>query len=320
MHGMHNIVCHAFFFPYPIIEVFQMAITAVSHREKSAAGGKHITDVNNPQRLRGNSMEINDGSYTAIVRSGKSNSSIIMDKANLILVDCGAGPKVLEKSLSDINMTIERITGAVITHSHSDHMNEATLRKLAANGVPIYCNDEVKKIAVAATKEEFKQLVMNHIHAISVRTEFNIGNYTIKAFNLKHDAEGGCYGYVFKKKMPDKIEKILYATDFGYPSDHIKELFRNSDVIFIESDHDDGMLDKNVGIPEYIKEDHIRNNHISNAQCSAMLEEILSNSDNLPRKIHLLHITDTINTDDKAISTCRRMLIKNGWKDIVVSI
>ncbi len=263
-------------------------------------------------------MELNDGSYTAIVRSGKSNSSIIMDKTNLILVDCGAGPKVLEKSLSDINMTIEQITGAVITHS--DHMNEAMLRKLAANGIPIYCNDEVKKIAVAATKEEFKQLVMNHIHAISVRTEFSIGDYAIKAFNLKHDAEGGCYGYVFKKKMPDKIKKIVYATDFRYPTDHIKELFRNSDVIFIESDHDDGMLDKNVGIPEYIKENHIRNNHISNAQCSAMLEEILSNSETLPRKVHLLHITDTINTAEKALSTCRRMLKRNGWNDIEVGI
>ena len=113
-------------------------------------------------------MKNDDDIYTAIVRSGKSNSSIIMDNANLILIDCGAGPRVLEKSLSDINMTIEQITGAVITHSHFDHMNEATLRKLATDSVPIYCNEEVNKIAVAATKEGFKGLVSKHIHTISV--------------------------------------------------------------------------------------------------------------------------------------------------------
>ncbi len=265
-------------------------------------------------------MAIEDSIYTAIVRRGKSNSSIILDKTNLILIDCGVGPRVLENYLNDINMTIGQITGAVITHSHFDHMNEATLRKLATNGIPIYCNDVVKEIAVAKTEKEFKQLVKKHIHAISVRKEFEIGDYKIKAFNLSHDSEGGCHGYVFKKKTLSKTEKIVYATDFGYPSDSVKKLFRNSNIIFIESDHCDKMLDNCFDIPENIKDDHIRKYHISNAQCCSVLEDVLRNSDILPRKIHLLHIADKINTDKKALSMCKAMLNKNGLKNVVVNI
>ena len=265
-------------------------------------------------------MSIDEHIYTSIVRSGESNSSIIMDKTNLILIDCGAGPRVLEKSLNDINMTLDQITGAVITHSHFDHMNKATLRKLAANAIPIYCNEEVKKIAVAATKDEFKNLLGKHIHAISVRKAFRIGDYKIKAFNLRHDSVGGCYGYVFKKQMLRKVEKIVYATDFGYPADHVKKLFRNADVIFIESDHCDIMLDKCVDIPETIKENHIRKYHISNAQCCEVLEEILNHADILPRKIHLLHIAKKINTDKEALAMCKKMLKEKGFTNVLVDI
>ena len=215
-------------------------------------------------------------------------------------------------------MTIEQITGAVITHSHGDHMNEATLRKLATNGIPIYCSDEIKNLAVAATKEGFKPLVKKHIHIISVHKYFMIGDYKVKALNLRHDSEGGCYGYIFKKKLPGKIEKIVYATDFAYPSKRVKKLFRNADTIFIESDHCDAMLSECFDIPEYIKDDHIRKYHISNSQCCAVLEEVLINSDILPRKIHLLHISDNINTEKKALSMCRRMLKKNGLNNILV--
>lgn len=265
-------------------------------------------------------MTISASIYTAIVRSGRSNSSIIMDNANLVLIDCGAGPRVLENFLNDINTSIDKITGAVITHSHSDHTNEATLRKLASNGIPIYCNDEVKKIAIAAIKDEFKKLVKKNIHEISDRNEFIIGDFKIKAFNLSHDSAGGCYGYVFKKKASGKITKIVYATDFGYPSQSAKRLFRDADIMFIESDHCDIMLDKCFEIPEDIKENHIRKYHISNAQCSALLEETFSASDTIPSKIHLLHIADKINTDKKALSTCKGMLKKNGFKNVLVSV
>ena len=265
-------------------------------------------------------MKITDSIHTAIVRSGRSNSSIILDGSNLILVDCGAGPLVLKKYLSTINMSIEQITGAVITHAHGDHMNEATLRKLTFHGIPIYCEAEVKEIAVEKTKEGFQSIVKKHMHEINVRKEFKIGAYKIKAFNLRHDSEGACFGYIFKKKMPGKTEKIVYATDFAYPSERIKKLFRNADIIFIESDHCDKMLDECYIIPEYVKDEHIRKYHISNSQCCEMLKEILLNSDTLPHKILLLHIADNINTEKKALSTCKRMLKKNGFKNIAVDI
>lgn len=263
-------------------------------------------------------MKTTDYIHTAIVRSGISNSSIILDKKDLVLVDCGAGPLVLKKYLSNINMTIEQITGAVITHSHGDHMNEATLRKLALHKIPIYCDAEIKQIAVAKTKKGFQSLVRKHMHVINVRKEFKIGDFKIKAFNLRHDSAGPCYGYIFKKKMPGKIAKVVYATDLGYPSGRVKKLFSNADIIFIESDHCDKMLEQCFEIPEYIKDDHIREYHISNSQCCEILEEILIASDTLPRKVHLLHISNKINTEKKALSMCKRMLKKNGFKNISV--
>ena len=153
--------------------------------------------------------------YTAILRSGKTNSSI-MDDNNLILVDCGVGPRILEEKLQDIKKSICDLTGAVITHSHSDHMNKATVRKLDSEGIPVYCHNQVKKILL--------QIIKKHsIHGVEVNEKFRIGDYKIKPFVLEHDDAGGCTGYVFRRSTNRGIKKIVYATDFGYPSENVKE-------------------------------------------------------------------------------------------------
>lgn len=265
-------------------------------------------------------MRIQEDIYTAMLRSGRSNSSIIMDQKNLILVDCGVGPRILEQKLGEVDRAIDQITGALITHSHFDHMNEATLRKLTSHGISIYCNSGVKEIALGKAKAAHRKLIKKYLCVINSQAAFQVGDFKIKAFDLKHDSDGGCHGYILKRKTEKGSEKIVYATDFAYPSQRIKKIFRDSHIIFIESDHCDVMLDRCPDIPDFVKDNHIRQYHISNAQCCDLLKDSLTNSNILPRKIHLLHISDNINTEKKALSMCKQMLKKNGLKGAVVYV
>lgn len=124
---------------------------------------------------------------------------------------------------------------------------------------------------------------------------------------------------MFKRNTASGIKKIVYATDFGNPSENVKIILRDCDVIFIESDHDDKMLYENNEIPEWRKENHIKKYHISNLQCCNILEEVLKTSKTIPQKILLLHITDKINTKDKALSMCKSMLNRNGFNSVEIT-
>ena len=262
----------------------------------------------------------NTGIHTSILRSGRNNSSVLMDGKTLILIDCGIGPRILEKKLNEIDRTTRDITGALITHSHLDHMNLATVRKLTKEGVPLYSGHGVKKKAIEKMEREHRQAVKEHIRPFHHNEEFQIGSFIVTAFEVAHDSEGGCSGFEFKKADHSGHRKIVYATDLGYPSLEIKSKFLDCDILFIESDHDEDMLDKCADIPEYIKEDHIRGYHISNTQCCEILEEVLNKSRKVPEKIHLLHISDTINKGEIALGECQDMLKRNNFKNIEICL
>ena len=75
-----------------------------------------------------------------ILGSGSSgNCAYVEADEARILVDAGFSGRQIRKRLAAIGRTPEKLTGILVTHEHSDHVQglEALARKLH---IPVYCN------------------------------------------------------------------------------------------------------------------------------------------------------------------------------------
>ncbi len=250
--------------------------------------------------------------------SSYNNATVIWDDTSALMVDCGVGPRTLKKKLADIGLEINALSGALITHTDGDHMNDAVIRRLTMEGVPIYCHADIKKIAVRMTTAELKRKVSRNIKPFTTLRQFMVGGFKIKPFRVSHDSVGGCFGYCISIRTGSEKRKITLGTDFGCPTNKVLKQFENSDAILICSDHDNIMLQDNYEIPEYVKHDHIIPYHLSNDECAEVLSRVLNKSTKLPKAIFLLHISDKINTAEKAVAKCKAVLRKNGFGKIPV--
>ena len=62
--------------------------------------------------------------YFHIIASGsKGNATIVVSNQTVLLIDMGITLTRLEEGLSEINLTVNDITGAVFTHDHTDHIS-----------------------------------------------------------------------------------------------------------------------------------------------------------------------------------------------------
>ena len=212
-----------------------------------------------------------------VINSGSSgNGYIIQDNKEALIVECGEPVKGAVKILG---YNQKKVAGCLITHSHGDH---AKYIKQYAQLFNIY--------ATRGTLEE-KGIAVNEFHynIIPLLKEFKVGNFTIKAFDTKHDTKEPC-GFIINHTS---IGNMLFLTD----SHHIKYKFTFPfDYILIECNHTDKLVDKSVSqgiIPANVAI-RTKATHMSLERCVKCLKEI-----NLVRvkAIVLIHLSRT-NADE----------------------
>src|SRR5256886_15336008 len=83
--------------------------------------------------------------HLTILGSGSSgNCAFLETHETRLLVDAGLSGRQIRQRLLSIGRTVENLTGIIITHEHTDHIQG--LAGLAAKlNVPIYCNRLTKE-------------------------------------------------------------------------------------------------------------------------------------------------------------------------------
>ena len=131
----------------------------------------------------------------------------------------------------------------------------------------------------------------------------------INNFEVMHDAEK-CLGYTFEYEG----KKLSYASDVGCVNNIIKENLKNSDVIVLESNYDYNMLMTGPYHWELKKRVKGRNGHLSNAEASKLIGQVLCEK---LKKVYLMHISKDNNTPELAYNSLYQILereIKAIWK------
>lgn len=190
-----------------------------------------------------------------------------------LIIDCGVNFKIVKQS---INFDIGSICGVLQTHSHGDH-SKFTNDFLNA-GINVYMSSEnQKEIAIES----------NRIKIIESKKHFQLGDFKVMPFDLKHDV--ACFGYIIEHSESGKFCMITDTYYCAYT-------FKGLNNIIIEANYSKEIIDRKFGADsgkEFLK-NRILKSHFSLANCKDMLS---ANDLSKVNNIVLIHLSDS-NSDE----------------------
>jgi len=201
-----------------------------------------------------------------------SGSSGNLYQVDNLLIEAGVPIKQIKK---DLDYKLSGIAGCFISHSHGDHACAA--KDIMKAGIDCYCSqDTANEIGLSG----------HRLHIIKHGQQIKIGAWTVKAFNLVHDAP--CLGFL----LAIGKDRILYANDTSYIPYHFNRLTH----IMLGVNYDTETLVDNITCgyvnPEVGK--RMLRNHMS---LDTAKEFFRVNDMSQVKEIYLLHLSDK-NSDE----------------------
>ena len=256
--------------------------------------------------------------------SGSSGNGYFVSSGNtLILIDGGSTIKNFKEGLEALGKTPEDLQAVLITHEHSDHVGNLTSILKKAN-TPVMGSigtlDAIKRrmslpafVVTRAieylSREEMERSGESKPGDGLMR--FSVGDIAVTAFPLSHDAASP-WGY----SLSDGEEKITIVTDTGTVTPEILLSARDSDLLVLESNHEQNVL-MTGNYPYELKlrilSDH---GHLSNEAAANFLVEFLMDrtTGKIPT-IALAHLSRENNSPDLARITVNNILNDSNYFD-----
>jgi len=250
--------------------------------------------------------------------SSGGNSTLLWSGGSAVLVDFGFGPRYIREGLQRNGLDWSDVRAVLLTHIHNDHIDFLTLRRLAEQKIPV--------IAPAAVLQAFRRQyrgpmlssggILEPLPKTGVR---ELDAFQFTAFEVPHDAQGGCYGYRIAAATPDGVRQVSIATDLGFADDGLPLEFVGSDIVVLESNHDSDMLE-NSSRPEWLKKRIREVGHLSNDQSANLMGRILTLSRTHPRAVLLAHLSQECNTESIARDVMTNALQGFGFEHVDVAV
>ncbi|MDD4291552.1 MAG: MBL fold metallo-hydrolase [Clostridia bacterium] len=226
----------------------------------------------------------------------KGNATLIVSGGASVMVDCGVTCSALEREFRTAQQFPKLLDGILVTHEHSDHIAGLTAFSNKYN-IPIYAHKAAAESLISRSKCN-PNLVREYDGV------FYIKNLEINYLECSHDV-CCCVGY----SICDGKRKFSQITDTGVEPKGFREFVQKSDLLILESNHDEQML--RCGKYAVRLKDRILSSlgHLSNKQASeivAYLPEIEV------KKVWLGHLSENNNTAELAFCEALNALKSAG--------
>lgn len=227
--------------------------------------------------------------FCSIASGSSGNSVYISTKYTNILIDAGISCRSIQNSICEIDGDV-KIDALFITHEHTDHVRGAGAMSRKFD-IPIYATVGTWK----AMAGKVGDIAQHNKKLIDADSNFNLNDLQIHAYSIPHDANEPV-GYT----VSDGKTKISIATDIGHTTETIKDNISNSDLLFLEANHDINMLQ--VGkYPYYLKRRILGDfGHLSNESSANLLSEIANSR---LKYVFLAHMSKENNMPEIAFET-----------------
>ena len=165
--------------------------------------------------------------HFTILGSGSSGNCACLETAETrLLVDAGLSGRQIRQRLQSIGRTPETLTGILITHEHSDHV-QGLLVLAAKLRIPIYCNRLTKEAIEAQFRSKFEFRLFN------TGASFEVGDVGVDTFSVPHDASDPV-GFLVRTGDGN----FGFLTDLGHATKLVIERVRAAHVLVLEANHD----------------------------------------------------------------------------------
>ena len=228
----------------------------------------------------------------AALASGSSgNCFYIENNGKAILIDAGISSKQIVERMKMLRKNPEKVRGIFITHEHSDHIKGVDVFARHFR-VPIYVNKKTAKNGFICSNKDLIKCIKND-------EVVKIAGLNVEAFSKSHNAADPVSYNVWNGK------KVSIITDVGYGCENVIANVSDSDFLFMESNHDEIMLERGpypYFLKQWIKSDI---GHLSNMQ-SALC--VLEHAPSKLKHVVLSHLSKINNTEKLALETFHHLL------------
>lgn len=235
--------------------------------------------------------------------SGSSgNCAYIGDSAGGLLIDAGVDPATVEAELKRNGIGPDHIRGIIITHDHSDHVRFVYPLVRKRPWISVYCTPRV--LGGMLRRHSISNRVKDYHRAIYKEHPFEIGAFTITAFDVMHDGTDNAGFFITHGR-----HRMAVATDLGCISERADHYMRQANYLMVEANYDEAMLAAGT-YPEYLKA-RIRsaNGHLCNDVTASYLAQIYTKE---LRHIFLCHLSRDNNTPALALHAVESALAATG--------
>lgn len=237
--------------------------------------------------------------HFTILGSGSSgNCAYLETNETRLLIDAGLSARQIRQRLLGLGRTPENLSGILITHEHSDHIQGLAVLATKIQ-VPIYCNRLTKEAIEVQfqTKLEFR--------LFTTGATFELGDLLVDTFSVPHDAYDPV-GFLIRAGHA----KIGFLTDLGHTTKLVIERVRRANVLVLETNHDLKLLQDDTKRPWSIKQRIAsRHGHLSNNAAADAAQEIVSAD---LQHLYLGHLSNDCNRPELAHATVSQGLLRAG--------
>lgn len=225
-----------------------------------------------------------------LASGSRGNSTLVEGEHTKILIDAGISASEIEKRLRMVGTQPRDIDAILITHEHCDHIR----------GLKNFAKKYRTKIFVHSSIYEFMKTSLFGIDDSRIlqfdERDFFLGEFTITPFEVSHDAT-----HTNGFSLIQGGRKVSIVTDIGHISDRNLSCMLYSDLVVLESNHDEDLLMTGPYSSTLKRRIRSRNGHLSNQACA---EAICFLAENGTKNFVLAHISDKNNTEELAKLAC----------------
>jgi phosphoribosyl 1,2-cyclic phosphodiesterase len=248
----------------------------------------------------------------SMLASGSAGNAALLEADGFgLLIDAGLGPRQLASRLHAVGASWAKVNAVVLTHTHSDHWKDRTLKHLRQLQIPFYCHEGHHGVLHEFAPSYAELMSANLVRSYEPEKELRLGPIMrCQPFEVRHDSyptfgfriEGhdGLFGPTWA---------VAYAADLGCWTPSLADHFANADVLALEFNHDE-RLERNSRRPaDLVARVLSDDGHLSNEQAADFVQAILDRSDVcLPAHLIQLHLSRECNRSALAQSAVRKVL------------
>lgn len=253
--------------------------------------------------------------FTMLASGSKGNAALIRTGTAGLLLDLGLGGRDMGQRLEDVGSSWDHVAGALLTHTHGDHVRDASLFALARRKALFWCHEAHRDtIARYRGGQELERLGL--IRQYDDRPFLTPQGHRIEPIALSHDG-GPTFGFRIEAKTTrrEPCQAVGYVADTGHWTPAIADALTDAHALGIEFNHD-VELQRNSGRPWHLIARNLgEQGHLSNDQGASLVTEVLARS--RPRALQylvLLHLSDQCNRRELALDVAKSALQAAGCR------